>query len=145
EALVLTPKQASEQGLRVSQDGVRRNGFTLLSFPDICFADLVRIQPELGAIPGPIQRQIECDALYAQYLDRQAADIDQVRRDEEHEIPGDFDYLSISGLSTELKTKLAQRRPKTLAQAGRVDGMTPAALTLILARLRKDDRRRSAG
>ncbi|HPE24359.1 MAG: tRNA uridine-5-carboxymethylaminomethyl(34) synthesis enzyme MnmG [Rhodobacteraceae bacterium] len=145
EALVLTPKQASEQGLRVSQDGVRRNGFTLLSFPDICFADLVRIQPELGAIPGPIQRQIECDALYAQYLDRQAADIDQVRRDEEHEIPGDFDYLSISGLSTELKTKLAQRRPKTLAQAGRVDGMTPAALTLILARLRKGDRRRSAG
>ncbi len=143
--LVLSPSEAAAHGLKVSHDGVRRNGFTLLAFPDIGFDDLVRIDPDLSVISYDVRSQIERDALYAQYLDRQAADIDQVRRDEGHEIPEDFDYAGLSGLSAELRSKLSRIRPRTLSQAGRVDGMTPAALTLILARLRKADRQRSAG
>jgi tRNA uridine 5-carboxymethylaminomethyl modification enzyme len=143
--LVLSPSEAAAHGLKVSQDGVRRNGFTLLAFPDIGFDDLLRVNPTLSVISEEVRNQIERDALYAQYLDRQAADIDQVRRDEGHEIPEDFDYANLSGLSAELSSKLSRIRPRTLSQAGRVDGMTPAALTLILARLKKADRQRSAG
>lgn len=143
--LVLSPNEAAAHGLKVSQDGVRRNGFTLLAFPDIGFDDLLRVRPSLSCISDEVRSQIERDALYAQYLDRQAADIDQVRRDEGHEIPEDFDYGSLSGLSAELSSKLSRIQPRTLSQAGRVDGMTPAALTLILARLKKAERQRSAG
>jgi len=141
----LTPKEAAAAGLRVSQDGVRRNGLTLLAFPDISFADLERIDPGLAAIEPDIRDQIERDALYAQYLDRQAADVGQLRRDESRKIPEDFDVSALSGLSAELKGKLARARPATLAQAGRIEGMTPAALALILANLKRAERQRSAG
>lgn len=143
--LCLTPKEASEHGIRVSQDGVRRDGFTLLSFPDVTFADLERIHPPLAAIPAEIKEQISRDALYAQYLDRQSADVAQMKRDEGHAIPEDFDFTALSGLSSELKAKLSRIRPRDLSQAARIDGMTPAALTLILARLKQTERRRSIG
>ncbi|MCV2867293.1 tRNA uridine-5-carboxymethylaminomethyl(34) synthesis enzyme MnmG [Defluviimonas sp. WL0002] len=143
--LRLTPKEASDRGIRVSQDGVRRDGFTLLAFPDVTFADLEKIHPPLASVPPEVRAQIERDALYAQYLERQSSDVAQMKRDEGHEIPDDFDFSALSGLSAELKGKLTRIRPRDLSQAARVDGMTPAALTLILARLKQAERRRSAG
>jgi tRNA uridine 5-carboxymethylaminomethyl modification enzyme len=144
DSLVLSPTEASARGLRVNPDGVRRSGFALLSFPDIGFDDLLRIAPDLGEIPAPIRAQLERDATYAVYLDRQKADAEALRRDERQAIPAEFPYAEISGLSRELCGKLERTRPATLAQAARIDGMTPAALTLILARLKHQARSRSA-
>ena len=143
--LTLTPSEAVAHGLRVNQDGQRRDGLALLSFPDVGFDDLIRIDPALSGVPPAIRAQLERDALYAVYLERQDADVEALRRDEQHAIPADFDYLGISGLSRELQGKLDRARPTTLAQAARIDGMTPAALTLILARLRQRQRLRSTG
>jgi tRNA uridine 5-carboxymethylaminomethyl modification enzyme len=110
----------------------------------VIFADLVRIDPELAEIPENIQFQVAADALYANYIARQERDVAAVKRDEAHEIPVDFDYFGLAGLSNELSSKLDKSRPATLAHAGRVEGMTPAALTLILAHLRQGKRARSA-
>ena len=100
--------------------------------------------PELRSTAVEIQEQIERDALYANYLDRQRNEIDLLKRDEGYRIPENFDYMALEGLSNELKTKLTSAQPETLAQAGRVDGVTPAALTLILSRLRKSDGKKTA-
>jgi tRNA uridine 5-carboxymethylaminomethyl modification enzyme len=145
DALVLTPTAAARHGLKVSQDGIRRSGFDLLAFPDVSFADLVALDPALGSIDSAIKDQLARDALYAQYMTRQNDEVDLLRRDEAHEIPADFDFAALPGLSTELRTKLERLRPATLAHAARMDGMTPAALTLILARLRRRDRTQRAG
>jgi tRNA uridine 5-carboxymethylaminomethyl modification enzyme len=123
---------------------VRRNGAQLLAFPDVTFDQLIALQPSLKAIVPETRQQLAIDALYANYIARQQRDVDSMRRDERHVIPGDFDFESLSGLSNELKAKLGKTRPATLGQAGRVEGMTPAALALILAKLRQADRRRSA-
>lgn len=141
----LSPTEARAHGLRVNQDGQRRDGLALLAFPDIGFADLCAVSPSLEAIPQPIRTQLERDATYAVYLERQKADAEALRRDEAHSIPADLEYAAISGLSKELQGKLERARPATLAQAGRIDGMTPAALTLILARIKQQQRQRSAG
>ncbi|HEY0275992.1 MAG TPA: tRNA uridine-5-carboxymethylaminomethyl(34) synthesis enzyme MnmG, partial [Paenirhodobacter sp.] len=114
--------------------------FSLLSFPDISFSQLVDVVPELAAIDIKDGEQLEKDALYAHYIDRQAQDVTALKRDENWIIPDGFDYSILPGLSNELKLKLGKARPLSLGQAGRVDGMTPAALTLILARLRQDKR-----
>lgn len=143
--IVLSPSEAVGHGLRVNQDGQRRDGLALLSFPDIGFDDLATIAPELASVPRPIRAQLERDALYAVYLDRQEADVAALRRDEQQAIPADFDYFALSGLSRELQGKLDRARPATLAQAARIDGMTPAALTLILARLKQRSRTQAAG
>jgi len=140
-----TPKEANEAGLKMSQDGNRRSVFQLLSFPDATFADAVTLVPELADTDIDIQEQVERDALYINYLGRQQAEIDLLRKDEAHKIPADFSYEDLQGLSNELKSKLSAARPETLAQAGRVDGVTPAALTLILSRLRKGTEKRFAG
>lgn len=145
EALSLTPREIAGQGIRINQDGIRRSGFDLLSFPDLGFEDLVRLVPELADIPAEIRTQLACDALYAHYIERQKADVQAMKRDEAHEIPEDFDFSRLQGLSNELKGKLTHIRPRTLAHAARIDGMTPAALTLILARLRAPVHMRSAG
>ncbi|MDG1337101.1 MAG: tRNA uridine-5-carboxymethylaminomethyl(34) synthesis enzyme MnmG, partial [Tateyamaria sp.] len=110
--------------------------FQLLAFPDVEFADIVGIDPRLSGIPKEIQEQISNDALYANYIDRQKRDVEKMRRDEQHIIPEDFEYSSISGLSNELSTKLNVVCPGDLAQAARIEGMTPAALSLILGRIR---------
>ena len=94
----------------------------------------------MADVPEDIQRQLKRDALYAEYVKRQAQDVANLRRDEAHLIPADFDYGALNGLSNELQQKLSAVRPETLGQAGRVEGVTPAALTLILARLRKENR-----
>ena len=144
EDLQLTPREAAAHGLNLSQDGQRRTAFALLSFPEVSFADLEKADPALAQIPSEIKEQLARDALYATYIERQRADVEAVQRDERHEIPDDFDYDALSGLSNELKDKLRRARPQTLAQAARLEGMTPAALTLILARLKRVAKVRSA-
>ncbi|TCP40286.1 tRNA uridine-5-carboxymethylaminomethyl(34) synthesis enzyme MnmG [Rhodovulum marinum] len=140
EAMSLTPKQISEAGIKVNADGARRSGLDVLAFPDVGFADLVPLDPALERTAPEIRAQIERDALYANYIRRQAQDVEAMRRDEAQALPSDFPYERIEGLSNELKSKLSVARPETLAQAARIDGMTPAALTLVLARLRQMER-----
>jgi len=142
-ALSVTPNQARAKGIAVNEDGQRRSVLDLLSYKDVTWPDLVRIWPELRNIPAHIVAQLERDARYAGYLDRQAQDAEALRREESTALPQDFPYGGVHGLSTELSEKLSRIRPETLAQAGRIEGMTPAALTLILGELRRY-RRKSA-
>ena len=135
-SLSLTPKAARTAGLDVKEDGKKRSAFELLSFPDIDFSRLKDVWPGLSA-DAEISDQIERDALYANYIDRQAQDVAALRRDEAEVIPRDFSYSEIEGLSNELKSKLLLVTPETLGQAARIDGMTPAALTLILSHLKQ--------
>jgi tRNA uridine 5-carboxymethylaminomethyl modification enzyme len=135
-ALNLTPNEAAQRGMAIRQDGVRRSASDLLSLPDVEFATLTAIWPELGAFSPEIVEQLEIDAHYAGYLDRQEADILAFRRDESRALPGDLDYSVVNGLSTEARLKLEAIRPATLGQASRIDGVTPAALTLVLAHVR---------
>ena len=143
EAMQLSPSEAAGIGIKVGQDGQRRSGFALLSFPEASFGHLEQADPSLAEIAPEIREQLARDALYANYIARQEADVQAMRRDESQEIPEGFDYTSLGGLSNELKGKLGRIQPRTLAQAGRIDGMTPAAITLILARLRQMDRKRA--
>ncbi|KXF88938.1 tRNA uridine-5-carboxymethylaminomethyl(34) synthesis enzyme MnmG [Phaeobacter inhibens] len=136
DARQFTPKEINEAGIAVNQDGNRRTATDVLAFPDVAFEDILRLLPELETCEDPIRRQIERDALYANYIIRQKREIEAFKRDEGYRIPPDFSY-DFEGLSNELRGKLEKSRPETLAQAGRVDGMTPAALALILARLRR--------
>lgn len=131
-----TPKEINEAGIAVNQDGNRRTATDVLAFPDVAFENILRLLPDLESCEDPIRRQIERDALYANYIIRQKLEIEALKRDEGYRIPPDFSY-DFEGLSNELRGKLEKSRPETLAQAGRVDGMTPAALALILARLRR--------
>lgn len=140
----LTPKEIADHGIKISKDGVRRNGMQLLSFPDVSFDDLISLHPGLSGLPKEIGLQVSKDALYANYIDRQGKDIAAVKRDEAYEIPLNFDYQALQGLSNELSDKLTRARPATLAQAGRIEGMTPAALTLLLSRLKRSGSRRIA-
>lgn len=144
ESLSLTPSMIRQAGIAVNQDGSRRSGMDLLAFPDVKFEDLLFFDGTLDGVEKGIRRQLKNDALYANYIERQKRDIEALRRDEGHKIPVDFDYAAIDGLSNELKAKLLRIRPENLAQASRIDGMTPAALTLILSRLRRSQGARSA-
>ncbi len=137
DALSLSPNEAARQGLRLNQDGLRRNAFELLSFPDIDAEALQRVWPELGAIEPKTMAQIEIDAKYAVYLDRQAEDIAAFRRDESLAIPIDLDYRRLPGLSNEVRARLEAVRPGTMGQAGRIEGITPAALTLLASQVRR--------
>ncbi len=144
KSIVFTPNEAAGRGISVNQDGTRRSALELLSFPDVGFAELVLAAPELADISGDVAEQLSRDALYANYIDRQAIEVEAIARDEAWAIPDAFDYFSLAGLSKELKGKLSDVRPQTLGQASRIDGVTPAALMLILARLRQV-RRTKAG
>lgn len=139
-----TPKQILEAGIKVSADGGRRTSWDLLSFPKVEFSNILALNPEHEAIDPAIQTQLWCDALYSKYLDRQARDVAVLKRDEALKIPADFDYDGISGLSNELKAKLARARPESMAQAARIEGMTPAALSLLLVRIRPPRQERRA-
>ncbi|MEL7211247.1 MAG: tRNA uridine-5-carboxymethylaminomethyl(34) synthesis enzyme MnmG [Pseudomonadota bacterium] len=143
-AMSITPNALAELGKSVNQDGVRRDGMQVLTFPDVTFDDLRKLDPSLDDVPLDIRDQIGREALYANYLDRQARDADAVRKDEEMLIPKGFSYDTIQGLSNELKMKLKTVNPSTLGQAGRIDGMTPAALTLLLAKLRQAKRAKAS-
>jgi tRNA uridine 5-carboxymethylaminomethyl modification enzyme len=137
QALSITPKQAVGYDVRLNQDGKRRTAFELLSYPDIGVSDIARIWPEFDGVPVKIAEQLEIDAKYEVYLSRQAADIAAFRRDESLELPDDMDYGAVKGLSNEARAKLAAIRPRTIGQAGRIDGLTPAALTLLVGHIRR--------
>ena len=141
QELTLTPNEAARHGLSLRKDGQRRSAFELLSFPDIDIATLARIWPRLGELDGKIAEQLEIDAKYAVYLSRQAADVESYRRDESLVLPDDIDYGTLTGLSNEVRHKLQAYRPRTIGQAGRIDGMTPAALTLLVAHLHRQGRK----
>ncbi|MCA8869659.1 MAG: tRNA uridine-5-carboxymethylaminomethyl(34) synthesis enzyme MnmG [Rhodobacteraceae bacterium] len=143
-SLSLTPSAAQKHGIQINQDGVRRTGLDLLSYPQVTFQSLAEVWPQIAETRPEITLQLERDALYASYIERQKAEIMALQRDEAHEIPADFTFANITGLSNELTAKLQLIQPRTLGQAGRVEGMTPAALTLILARLRQKTRKKSA-
>ncbi len=138
EAVVLSPTEAQAKGFRVTQDGTRRSALQLLAFPDITMGQLQDAIPNLSSIPPEICDQLAKDALYANYTARQERDAALIKRDEGWVLPVDFDYGALVGLSNELKLKLEVARPQTLGQAARVDGVTPAALTLLLAKLRQN-------
>ena len=144
KSLTVTPNEATKRGLPVNQDGVRRSAFDLLSYPNVTFEGLQLVWPELGQMDAAIVEQVTTDALYAVYLERQTADIEALKRDEALGIPDGFDYEAIVGLSNEVKQKLADIRPATLGQASRMDGITPAALTLILSHLKRQSQRGAA-
>ena len=144
ESLTLTPRELNDLGLQMNADGVRRTIFQLLSYPEITLDALAPKFPELAELDADTTDQLGKDAIYANYIERQKRDVEALRRDETLAIPADFDFLAMEGLSTELKQKLTRARPSTLAQAGKVDGMTPSALSLLLVRLRRAERRQSA-
>jgi len=139
-----TPKQIKDAGVSVNQDGSRRSGFDLLAFPDVDFGTLLKLDSSLSDIDDEVRQQIARDALYFNYIERQKRDVAAMQRDEGQKIPVDFNFMVLEGLSNELKGKLDKARPETLAQAGRIDGMTPAAMTLLLAKLRQAEKKRVA-
>jgi tRNA uridine 5-carboxymethylaminomethyl modification enzyme len=136
----LTPNEADRHGLALNKDGQRRSAFELLSHPNIAIADLAKIWPRFGDLPPKIAEQVEIDAKYDVYLSRQAADIAAYRRDESLELPQGLDYSQVRGLSNEVRQKLNSARPRTIGQAARMDGITPAALTLLVAHLKRNGR-----
>jgi tRNA uridine 5-carboxymethylaminomethyl modification enzyme len=144
--LSLTPTEAARHGLMVNRDGRRRTAFELLAFPGVDLARLAAIWPELSALPPKLAGQLAIDAQYAAYVRRQDEDVAALRRDEAVGIPADFDFDAVPGLSAEVRTKLNAHRPATLAQAGRLEGMTPAATLILLAHLKAAQAsRRQAG
>jgi len=140
----LTPSEAQRHGLALNRDGQRRTAFDLLAYPNLGLDDLTRIWPAFGAVSPAIAAQLEIDAKYAVYLDRQAQDVAAYRRDESLVLPDDLDFAQVAGLSNEMKQKFTAHRPRTVGQAGRLDGVTPAALTLLAAHVRRASRRRAA-
>ncbi len=141
--LILTPAQADTRGLKVNQDGVRRNALDLLAYPTIGFEQIVDIWPEFGSFSPQAREQLEIDALYSGYLERQALDVEAFKRDEDLRLSPDLDYAAVGGLSNEVREKLAAARPVTLGQASRIEGVTPGALTALLAHVKREQRKRA--
>jgi tRNA uridine 5-carboxymethylaminomethyl modification enzyme len=137
DSLSITPNEAAKHGISLNHDGQRRTAFELLSYPTLGVSDLARIWPQFTSLDPKISSQLEIDAKYAVYLDRQTADIASYRRDESFELPEELDYAALKGLSNEIRQKLQALRPGTIGQAGRIDGITPAALTLLVAHVRR--------
>ena len=140
KALTITPNEAARYGLALNRDGHRRSAFELLAYPEIEWPALRGIWPELSAIDASIAVHLEIDAKYDVYLKRQTADVDAFRRDEGL-VLSDIDYADVPGLSNEARSKLEAARPRTVGQAGRLDGLTPAALGILAAYLRREARR----
>ncbi|WP_309084207.1 tRNA uridine-5-carboxymethylaminomethyl(34) synthesis enzyme MnmG [Chelativorans sp.] len=140
----LSPKEAERHGINLNQDGVRRSAYDLLSYPEVTVERLAAIWPELGGVDRKTAERLETEARYAVYLERQTSDAERIRKDESRAIPESIEFDRIAGLSNELKDKLCRRKPRTLAEAQRIDGMTPAALALVLVAIRHGEASRSA-
>jgi tRNA uridine 5-carboxymethylaminomethyl modification enzyme len=140
QSLDLSPSDAAKYGLKLNRDGVRRAAFGILSYPDVSFDDLIRVWPELSQFGVKIREQVEIDAKYAVYLERQSSAVNALKRDEAVRLGPHIDYDSVVGLSNEVRAKLKAGMPESLGHAARIEGITPAALTLILAWLRKRGR-----
>ena len=144
ENAAFSAREASNAGFDVNVDGPKRSALQLLALPEASFHALLKLDASFAQIDEESRSQLAKDALYANYIDRQKRDVESLKRDELHEIPSSFSYNGIDGLSNELKIKLGRARPANLAQAAKVDGITPAALTLLLAKLKQAERERSA-
>jgi tRNA uridine 5-carboxymethylaminomethyl modification enzyme len=145
KSLAITPNEAAKHGLSLNRDGNRRSAYELLSYPDIDWPRVSAIWPELSAIDPAIAIHVEIDAKYDVYLKRQVADVEAFRRDEGL-VLADIDYQVVPGLSNEARNRLEAARPRTVGQAGRLDGLTPAAIGILAAYLRREARRKpSAG
>lgn len=142
KSLTITPNEAIKHGLSLNRDGQRRSAFELMAYPDIGWSQVRAIWPELAAIDPVIATHLEIDAKYDVYLERQSADVEAFRRDEGM-VLSDVDYQQVPGLSNEVRAKLEKARPFTVGQAGRIDGMTPAALGILAAYLRREARKTS--
>ena len=129
-----SPRLIEKAGIKVSQDGAKRTAYELLSFPDVKFEQVLTLDASLENVDADVRRQVE----------REQRDIDLLRKDEAHQIPVEFDYASVEGLSNELTSKLQRSLPENLAQAARIDGMTPSALTLLLSHLKRGTKKRIA-
>ena len=143
KSLTITPNGAARHGLALNRDGNRRSAFELLAYPEVGWTEIRAIWPELSAIDPSIATHLEIDAKYDVYLKRQTADVDAFRRDEALVLT-DIDYADVPGLSNEARAKLQAALPRTVGQAGRLDGMTPAALGILAAYLRREARRKMA-
>jgi tRNA uridine 5-carboxymethylaminomethyl modification enzyme len=143
QSLTLTPNEAARFGLILNRDGQRRSAFELLAYPDVGWDQVRAIWPELSAVESGIAAHLEIDAKYDVYLKRQAADVEAFRRDEGLDLTG-VDFDEVPGLSNEARTKLKAARPRTVGQAGRLDGVTPSALGILAAYLRREARRKTA-
>ncbi len=143
KSLAITPNEAAKHGLSLNRDGHRRSAFELLAYPEIEWSAVQGIWPELSAIDPSIAVHLEIDAKYDVYLKRQTADVDAFRRDEGLVLT-DIDYADVPGLSNEARSKLEAARPRTVGQAGRLDGLTPAALGILAAYLRREARRKTS-
>src|ERR1700674_2403850 len=143
QCLSLKPREAERHGIPVNKDGQARTAFELLAYPQIGVADIARVWPQFARLEPKIAQQLEIDAKYAVYLGRQAADVAAYRRDESLALPEALDYCDVPGLSHEVRQKLQTIRPRTIGQASRIDGITPAALTLLAARVRRKQPRRA--
>ena len=137
KSVSLTPKEAERHGLALNKDGQRRSAFELLSYPNIAMTDLAKVWPRFAELDSKVAEQIEIDAKYDVYLSRQAADVAAYRRDESFTLPDDLDYENMRGLSNEAKQKLQHNRPRTIGHASKIDGITPAALTLLVAHVKR--------
>ena len=135
--LVPAPSEVERFGIATNRDGVRRSVYDLLSLPDMTMARAAEAWPVLSGAIGDVAEQVEIDAKYAVYMKRQEAEIDRVNREEDTVIPADLDFASVGGLSHEVREKLTAVRPRTLGQAGRIEGVTPGALTALLAHVRR--------
>lgn len=132
----MTPNQAARHGLEINRDGVRRSAYELLAYPGVDVAWLARIAPQFAGIDSKTAERLETEAKYSVYLDRQLADVTQIRHEESRLIPASLDFASVPGLSNELKQKMLARQPRSIADAQRMEGMTPAALAIIVAHVR---------
>ena len=140
KSLTITPNEARKRGLELNQDGIRRSAYDLLAIKDAGSGFAGGLWPELASIEPKTAERLETEAKYAVYLDRQSADAAQIRREEQRSIPTDLDFSGVPGLSNEIKQKLRARSPKSLAEAQRIDGMTPAALAIIVSHIRHSER-----
>ena len=145
KSLALTPNEASKYGWKVNQDGQRRSAWDYLAYPDISFEQIIAAFPEAGGLTEGVRRQLAIEATYAGYLERQNADVEQLRRDENLQIPEDLNYSAVGGLSNEVRSKLEAVRPATLGHAARIEGVTPGALVSLLAHVKRLQPERAAG
>jgi len=145
EALNVTPNEAARHGVELRRDGQRRSAFDLLSYPDIGLTNIARIWPRFADLDPKIAEQLEIDAKYAVYLGRQAADVESYRRDEALALGEHIDYETLVGLSNEVRHKLKTHKPRTIGHASRIDGITPAALTLLAVHVHRERRKNNRG
>jgi len=141
KSLVETPKLLADSGLTINQDGIRRSAWELLSYPTVALSDLARIWPELGALTPAAAEQLDIEARYSRYLDRQQRDIEAFRRDESLVLPDSLNYQAVPGLSNEARAGLEDVRPATLGAAARISGVTPAAIMALLIHVKRGDGR----